>query len=421
MHPPRDRSASQAWHTRQVINHDSWATYYRENAGASDAPDEVLASLSAIPAELASALLCRYSRGDTLDELRDYFLHTYLPVMEAARRQYRTLDARRPLALDRERSNSWMLLFALVCFDADGSMIGRYADWFSESSKTVLYSMALKGFVPDYAYADRYDARRETIACERMVLEILLAPRDTWTGALAAFTRKWPKQMAPHGYRDHEDDDKPPFNDFPFHVAIAVCAFDIDDTPFRDLPWYPRDLVDYYLDHVRHTRDAWRTGAIDPAAGLPDSARPQQKAAPKLSKTAAYARWLELVGGTAGKRKTMPDLFELMEALAGQGVAINADIKDDETVATQLAALCSSRRLPMLDVPAPPPHGPARIAAILTVLQTHAASHGQRMALLDNEDDSWNVVLHDAASGDLFAALCEQLGIGILPDSTLLV
>ncbi|MRX10810.1 hypothetical protein GJ697_23555 [Pseudoduganella sp. FT25W] len=47
---------------------------------------------------------------------------------------------------------------------------------------------------------------------------------------------------------------------------------------------------------MRHTRDAWRSGVIDPADGLPDSARK-----------------------TLGKRKTMPALYTAAAVLDDEG------------------------------------------------------------------------------------------------------
>jgi len=423
MNAPRDRSASRARHNGHVIDHESYIACYLESAHEAGEQDGLLR----IPSELASALLCRYSRGDSVEELKEYFCHTYLPTLEQAWELGRPVHDRSALVLNREHVNSWMLLFALICFDEDGNRI-RYPDkWFSKSSETALYSIALTGFIPDFSFSERYDVKRETIDSETEVLRILLNPRETWPAALASFLHSWPSLMKSRGYRDHVDDTTTPFNEFPFHVGIVVCAFDIDDAMFRELAWYPRDLVDYYRIHIRHTRDAWRTASIDPVMGLPESARPRPKRKRAISKADAYAGWLKLVCGCTdrlervkellGKRRTMPELFPLMEVLAASGLAIQADIKDDETVEAQLLALCAAHRLPPLELPAPPPHGPARISALLLALQAHAVEHGQNMAVLDDGDDSWNVVLHAFSQADEFEDLCEQLQVKPMADS----
>ena len=46
------------------------------------------------------------------------------------------------------------------------------------------------------------------------------------------------------------------FCDFAFEVVLAVCGWDIDDSSFADHPYYPADLVRYYRENVRHSRDA---------------------------------------------------------------------------------------------------------------------------------------------------------------------
>ncbi len=51
-------------------------------------------------------------------------------------------------------------------------------------------------------------------------------------------------------------------HNFAFGAALAVCAYDLDDSRFRDNPYYPRDLVDYYREHIRHTRDDWRPQGV---------------------------------------------------------------------------------------------------------------------------------------------------------------
>lgn len=422
MNSPRDPSASRAKHAWRVIDRDSYASSYLEWAQASGKRDD----FERVPPELASALLCRYCRGDSVEELKQYFHASYLPLLEAAQVSYQLHHGAAPLVLKREGCDSWMLLFGLICFDEDGSKITHLDGWFSRSGETVLYSMVLKGFVPGYRYSERYDARRESIPYESAVVSALLQPRETWAAALGAFLRKWPKLMEARGYRDEADDKMEPFSEFPFHVGVAVCAFDIDDATFRDLPWYPRELVDYYRAHIRHTRDAWRSNPIDPAQDLPESARPKVKKPSSLSKAQAYTRWIELVTSNAeqlerawkalGRRKTMSKISTVMEALAGVGLAIQADIKDDATVEEQLLALCATRQLPPPLLPEQPPQGPARISALLAVLQAHTARHAQRMAVLDDGSDTWNVVLHADASSDEFSDLCEQLQLDILSD-----
>lgn len=142
------------------------------------------------------------------------------------------------------------------------------------------------------------------------------------------------------------------------------------------------------------------------------------------SDSEAFARWLELVSGTpelAGQARatvdadeSVPEFFSLMEALASIDLAVQADIKDDESFQAMMLDMCKTRQLPAPDLPEEPPQGPARISVLLDLLLEHAPAFGKRMIVLDDEDDSWNVVLVDEPDGDEFVRLCEQLGIGIM-------
>lgn len=104
--------------------------------------------------------------------------------------------------------------------------------------------------------------------------------------ALSNYMSDWGALMRPHGWRklrrycplddgggqidpNCRGDDL--FIDFAFEAALVVCAWDLDDSEFRDHPYYPVDLVDYYRSRVRHTRDAWRKVGAGPIFQLPES------------------------------------------------------------------------------------------------------------------------------------------------------
>lgn len=144
----------------------------------------------------------------------------------------------------------------------------------------------------------------------------------------------------------------------------------------------------------------------------------------QTSESDAFIRWLDLVSGTpelaeqarstVGDTDAMPDFFTLMEALASIKLAVQADIKDDETFEAMMLDMCSTRDLPAPELPDDPPQGPARISVLLDTLLEHAPQFGKRMVVLDDEDDSWNVVLVNEQDGDEFLRLCEKLGVGVM-------
>jgi hypothetical protein len=419
MNKPRDLTGTVETTNYAVEFHESCARSAIKRAER-EPDDRHQYGLIDIPSHLARGLLQRYARGDSLEALHQYFEEGYIPTLHHAVQLSEKFFPEHRLRLHFEQTASWMLLFALVCFDDDGKQMAHLDDWFTPDCNPVLYSMVLKAFVPGYTYAEAYNRESTALPLEDRLVSALLQAPETWSRAFTAYMQQWPKLMKRYGYREHVDEDKSRFEFFPLHLALAVCAFDVDDSAFRDLPYYPHDLVDYYRAHRRHTRDAWRTSVIEPGIGLPEGARPKRTYV--LSKGEAYERWVELVCGeqpdliedakrALGKRKTMPPLDAAMEALASAGLGIRADLKDDESVAAQAIAVCQSWQLPAPAVPVMTQQGPARITAILNALHALDTRRGQRLAVLDDGSDNWNAILYSYHHAAEFTMLCEQLGI----------
>lgn len=421
MHTPRDLSTTVASTTYHVDSHERGArSAIRKAQDAPDDPHQY--GLISVPSDMARGLLQRYARGDSLEAMRQFFRDDYVPTLQRAAALSLTFFPEHRLLLHFEQRASWMLLFALVCFDEDGSMMAHLGDWFTPDCKPVLYAMLRKGLVRDFVYDAEYDRQSDALPYEDKIVGILLQGPQTWERALGALMKQWPKLTQRYGYREQADDTRHAFGLFPLHVGLAVCAFDIDDSAFRHCPYYPGDLVDYYRAHRRHTRDAWRTGVIDPRIGFPQCARAQPRKTYALTKADAYQRWLELVCGehsalielarkALGKRKTMPSLDVVMQALAATGLALHADFKDDETVEAQAAALCQSWQLPALAIRAMDQQGPARIDVILETLQALDTQQQQRLAIVDCDDGNVNAILYGYHHEAEFITLCEQLAV----------
>jgi len=421
MTAPRDLTGTPATLDRDVHSHERLAHAAIERAeGEPDNPHQY--SLLAVPSHLARGLHCRYGRGDTFDDLRTYFREGYVPALQRATLQSERLFPEHRLRLHFEQPASWMLLCALVCFDADGSAMAHLERWFTPDCTPVLYGMVLKAFLPGYRHGTQLERDFEAMPHENELVSVLLQPRASWSAAFGAYMRRWPILMKRHGYREHPEEGRRHFNYFPLHLGLAVCAYDVDDSALRHLPYYPRDLVDYYRAHIRHTRDAWRSSAPDPAEGLPEHARPLPPTSYALSKAQAYARWLALVCGeqpehlarahkALGKRKTMPALDVAMAALASAGLGLHADLKDDETVFAQAAALCLAWQMTPLPAQADAQRGPAGISAMLNALQARDTERGQRLVVLSDGGDNWNALFYRYEHEAEFARLCEQLQI----------
>jgi|GEM_PF-5341360 len=421
MTDPRDLTGTPATLDDDVASHESRASAAIDKAERNpDDPHQY--SLLAVPSHLARCLHCRYGRGDSVDALRAYFWEGYVPTLQRATVQSERLFPEHRLRLHFEERASWMLLCALVCFDDDGSEIARLDRWFTPDCNPVLQAMVLKAFVPGFSYGAQLERDFEAMPHEKELVSVLLQPRATWAAAFGAYMQRWPILMKRHGYREHPEPDRHRFNYFPLHLGLAVCAYDIDDSAFRHLPYYPRDLVDYYRAHIRHTRDAWRVGAPDPAEGLPEHARPLPPTTYVLTKAQAYARWLALACGeqpqhlaraqqALGKRKTMPALDVAMAALASAGLGLHADLKDDDTVFAQAAALCDAWQVTPLPAEMAAQHGSAGISAMLNALQARDTERGQRLAVLSDGGDNWQALFYSYEHEAEFTTLCEQLQI----------
>jgi hypothetical protein len=263
-----------------------------------------------------------------------------------------------------------------------------------------------KPFIPDFELAKNYKMDQFAAVWMIPILRSLAMSGEERTQALANHLNRWCQIMRPWGWKPDLDpvargDNL--FCHFSFELALAVCAYDLDDRSFSDNPYYPRDLVEYYRANVRHTRDAWRAEGVGP--GVPVKAPPPSKKADLAkSKRKAFARWVELVCDgdidateavleTIGKPRKVEDINELMESLADSSQAIEADIKDDETTLLQAAKLAEQRALGDFDGPPGPPFGPARCSAGLLAFAHWLQPRGYRLVDLDNDDDAWHAVV----------------------------
>lgn len=284
-----------------------------------------------------------------------------------------------------------------------------------------LLHLLLKAFIPDYPGPAGYKPYKGAAPWTEPVIRALALPPEERAAALAAHMKNWKRVMRPYGLKP--DLDTRPGHDklfcyFAFEVALAVCAYDIDDSAFAGHPYYPRDLVDYYRKHVRATRDAWRAehvGGGIPVVALP----PPRKADLAASKRKGVARWIELVcdgevgaAGSAleelGNPRTIKSVDRLLEALAGQ--VIHVDFKDDDTLAVQAAGIAWSRALGEFEAPAGPPFGLARCLATLLAFAPWLEARGYRLVDI-SEDDTLRAVAVKAGFHAEFLALSGELGL----------
>ena len=372
--------------------------------------------------------LLRYERGDAVDELATYFMHELLPAIRHAQQLSLFYFPDYKLRLHSCEQWGYRFLFALICFDTDGAELQRIDEWLDLGSSPVLFDILLKAFAPNYAYAKKYELQRNDDRYEIPVIKAIVGKAGERQSTLASFMANWPKLMKPWGYREQFSEGKGKFTQLPINVGLAVCAYDIDDTPWREQLFYPHELVAYYRAHIRNTRDAWRACGIGAGPELPFIPQLAPKKVYDLKPTQAYARWVELTcAGDAtttaaarkalGKRKTMPELFSVTSVLSELRLATHADIKDDETLADQAEQLCLARGLPPFVAPLTPPEGPARCRALLSALSAWLDEHGQRLVVLADGGDAWQAVCISAEDEAQFLLLCEQLSVDIMDEA----
>ena len=274
------------------------------------------------------------------------------------------------------------------------------------AEREYFYDLMSTAFIPTISLMKKYKPYKDCNMFIEPVLRALALPESERAGALAAYMKKWENIVRPFGLKSHLNTaigQDNLFPDFAFEVALAVCAYDIDDSSFSDHRYYPRDLVEHYRAHVRNTRDAWRAPGI--GAGVPvEAPPPPPKADLSKSKRKGVARWLELV--TDGDNDAVDDLLEdvgkpkkiknvdgFLCVLAEKGQIIHADLKDDDTLAAQASSLAMSRDLGEFESAAGPPYGPTRCVATLLAFDGWLTTKGYRLAGMETGDDIWHAVL----------------------------
>lgn len=376
-------------------------------------------------------LMLRYGRGDSVATIAAE-LALSLPAWTAS---FAFADLHGPQA-DEDYTGSWRLDGKWrdnVSFAALGLLTletpRQLAEWCGlvdtePGRRGYLFDLLVKSFVPDYRMARRYKSDRHQAPWTDPVLRALALPPEDRAEALAIHMKKWCRILKPWGWkpqRDHGWGKDGLFDHFAYEVALAVCAYDIDDSGFSDHPYYPRELVDWYRAHLRGTRDAWRATGAGPGVEVV-APPPPAKADLAKSKRKAIARWLELAAdGNAdavesvieavGRPRRVEDSDALTMALYENGEAIHADIKDDETVALTAAQLAEARGLGEFEGPPGPPFGPARCEALLAAFGEWVAPRGYRLIQIESDGDAWSAVLVRAAFEDEFRALSDGLRV----------
>jgi hypothetical protein len=285
-----------------------------------------------------------------------------------------------------------------------------------------LFDRLARVFAAGRPLAARYPKMQCLPDWTKPVRAALARPAEARAAALGVCMKNWPATMRPFGLKTKPKEWHDLFPYFAFEIALAVCAYDIDDSGFRDHPFYPRELVDHYRKHIRMTRDAARPIGIDP--GMPEVVSVRKPRADLTkSKRKGIARWLELVtsgDGDAvdavivqvGKPRKVDDIWELLAALTDEvQYALQADVKDDESLAAQAEALAARLGLGEFAPPEDPPAGAARVEEVLRTFDGWLGQRGHQLVAINNDDDAVHAVAVRQAQLQELLDLSGALGI----------
>lgn len=364
----------------------------------------------------------RYAQGEALDVLRD-LIRNGLNDLVICQQFIRTHTSDAFLGQFGTQSSVALkdvlgLLALTVCLCPDREPLEQLKQLVVDVPQDPIWRMFCLAFVPESSPPDSISLTTPYPWAVALA-KVLAAPEEAKPAEATHYLARWESLMRPLGL---DPADKSRFADFAFELALAVCVDDVDDIVFRDHPYYPRDLVDHYRRHLRHTRDAWRSLGV--GAGVPINLRATvcERSDLTCSKLKGAARWIELaVGGDKhvqadlierfGNPRKIQDIGALAALLTDAHYAVHADIKDDVTVEQQLHHLFAAWDSPAPASPTQPTSGPARCTALLRAARDAAVTNGLVLAEVDGGDDAWHAVLLPVARADEFAALSKSLGV----------
>ena len=190
-------------------------------------------------------LMGEYSRGYPLNELREEF-----PLIVTAWEALRNIDKEGSFAglfknsLDNYTRALWLLSLAYL-LGVEQPVLLRLLACIRNEGQDLLFERFVTAVAPELvrkpakkllypkAYQPLYDA--------------IDAPADEQAALMQQFLKKWYQKMSNAGWHDnHKGQDGGGFFGYWCWEAAGVAhAFGMDDSSFREMPYYPKDLADY--------------------------------------------------------------------------------------------------------------------------------------------------------------------------------
>jgi hypothetical protein len=386
--------------------------------------------------ELTYSLYTLHSRGDPLNEITERVVEA---IECAEYKQKEFADVK--LFSGFPTLNTWGPLAICLLLIPDSETMSRFSSLIKFVDEDRLYALDLliKAFIPGWVMGKKFGRTGVT--------KFQLAWADPFVRAMASedkeaslarYMRKYSqimKPLRPFKWKPWDEfelkytqEGEPKygnaFHHFAFEVGLAVCAYDLDDSEFRDHPYYPRELVDHYREQLRHTRDSWREKGVGAEVAIEPHA--PKKIDLTKSKSKNFKRWVELIGdGNADATKSVTGTFrglrkiscpsDVFEELAENGIAAFADVKDDETLEASLEALLKDRGVGIYTDPAADCDGGAgRCESLLEHAGNWVEKYEYSLFVADMQADSWGAGLVQKRFIPEFLELSNKLGVSWL-------
>lgn len=327
-------------------------------------------------------------------------------------------------------------LLTLSAEELDGFVFTPLFDNTKDKDRVYVLDVLMSSFRPDFKTARKYtrdkfsrvwtDPLHKALTHDKSTKEEALAQlMEVWVDRVAQFFpldwEPWEKQQYIYVSEDGDKRYAQPNFCFAYEVSLAVCAYDLDDSSFRNHPYYPRDLVDYYRKNIRNTRDAWRKAGQGPTLTL-ELFKPERINLTK-KKNKGFRRWLDIASNGDSDAvsevvlrfpniRKIKNLTETVAAMGDYGIALTVDLKDDETCEYELNRLISERNI-QAQYTAPETkyaRGSGRCLELLEHSEAWLAEHGYRLIQL-TQDGDWDAIVIEQIWEEEFADLSKKLGL----------
>lgn len=212
--------------------------------------------------EALELLIQRYSGGDPIDKLTPYAEHTFTQF-ERHKQTFPEFSLK-PWEPDAYQYILWLLSLA-VLFNMP-NRIQQIASWISTDSDDGQDALLRRLFA-----RVGITLPGDKLIHEKPYGELLTALNthgDEQQQALRAYLKQWYRGMRNCYWHDrHKRNMEAFFGYWAFEVGLVTLLWEVDDTPYRDLPYYPKDLVDDA--RARHVLRSFPEGhRIETSSGL---------------------------------------------------------------------------------------------------------------------------------------------------------